>query len=79
MSLNAIAIDPNLRIEGNNTLAGFEDVVVGSLDDLQGGLPVEVREVESGIVGDGQILRIDRARRLIELSVDWKSLHLAAC
>ncbi|WP_341258117.1 hypothetical protein [Gordonia malaquae] len=78
MSLNAIAIDPNLRIESNNTLAGFADVVAGSLDDLRGGLLVEVREVESGIVGDGQILRIDRARRLIELSVDWKSLHLAA-
>lgn len=73
----AIAIDPNLRIDGNNTLAGFEDVILGTIADLDGGLPVEVREVESGIVGDGHVLRVDRLRRLIELSVDWKSLHLA--
>lgn len=72
----AIAIDPNLRIDGNATLAGFEDVMSGSVSELGDGMPVEVREPESGVVGDGQIIHIDQAKRLIQVAVDWKSLHL---
>ena len=69
-----IAIDPNVRVRGNGTYAGFEDVeglpVVGG--------PVEVWEPESGVRGSGLIREIDRNRRLIYLDVDWASLTLRA-
>lgn len=68
-----IAIDPNVRVRGNETYAGFEDVegVVGVDDD------VEVWEPEIGLTGLGRITDIDADRRLIYLAVDWASLRLA--
>lgn len=65
-----VAIDPNIRIRGNSTYAGFEDVdgpiAVGEM--------VEVIESESGLVGQGKVTEIDGERKLVYLSVDWASL-----
>jgi hypothetical protein len=72
----SIAIDPNLRIDNNATLAGFDDILTGSVSELDGGMSVMVSEPESGAVGSGQVLVIDRARKLIQLAVDWKSMHI---
>lgn len=72
----SIAIDPNLRIDNNATLAGFEDVLSGSISELGGGLSVTVEEPESGAIGNGHILAIDPVKRLIQLAVDWKSMHV---
>lgn len=66
-----IAIDPNIRVRGNATFAGFEDVQ-GSPVHL--GAIVEVFEPESGIVGIGEVVEIDEDRKLIFLAVDWASL-----
>lgn len=68
-----IAIDPNVRLKGNETYAGFEDVQdVQDVPDV--GDEVEVWEPESRVVGFGRVTAIDNDRRLIYLTVDWASL-----
>jgi hypothetical protein len=67
-----IAIDPNVRVHGNETYAGYEDVTGNSGMVL--GETVEVHEPESGICGLGQITELDSEKRLIYLAVDWSSL-----
>jgi hypothetical protein len=66
-----IAIDPNVRVRGNQTYAGLEDVegavTVGS--------KVEVYERESGLTGPAEVTDVDTERRLIYLAVDWTRLH----
>src|SRR4051794_10794704 len=67
-----IAIDLNVRVAGDQTYAGFEDVEGG-------GLPaeseyVEVYEPESGVFGKAQVTRIDMDRELIYLAVEWSGL-----
>ncbi len=74
MSRTRIAIDPNVRVRGNGTYAGFEDVD----GPLALHLPVQVHEPESGLVGTGVITEIDPARELVYLSVDWSSLRAEA-
>lgn len=65
-----IAIDPNIRVRGNGTYAGFEDadgpLVVGDI--------VEVFEPESGLAGQGNVADVDNERELVYLSVEWASL-----
>lgn len=65
-----VTIDPNVRVRGNGTYAGFEDVTgpiaVGDL--------VEVYEAESSLVGQGRVTEIDVEPELVYLSVDWSSL-----
>lgn len=68
-----IAIDPNVRVHGNGTYAGFEDILRGNLPSV--GDDVVVREPESDLVGVGQITEIDVPRSLVYLSVDWSSLR----
>jgi hypothetical protein len=65
-----VEIDLNVRVRGNDTFVGFEDVSgpIGVDED------VEVYESESGVVGDGKITEIDGERELVYLSVDWSSL-----
>jgi len=70
-----LAIDPNVRVAGNETYAGFEDILDGKIEDIQEGLSITVREPEAGLVGDGTVSRVDRLRELIYISVDWKSLR----
>jgi len=65
-----VAIDPNVRVRGNDTYAGFEDVV----GPLTVGELVEVYEAESGLIGEGRVTEIDGDRELVYLSVDWSSL-----
>lgn len=65
-----VAIDPNVRVRGNGTYAGFEDVD-GAISLNEG---VVVYEPESGLTGQGRVTDIDADRELIYLSVDWSSL-----
>ena len=65
-----VEIDLNVRVRGNGTFVGFEDlsgpVAVGEI--------VEVYESESGVAGEGRVTEIDGDRELVYLSVDWPSL-----
>ena len=65
-----IAIDLNIRVRGNGTYAGFEDVT----GPIAVGDQVEVFETESSLVGRGRVTEIDGERELVYLSVDWSSL-----
>ena len=66
-----ILIDPNVRVAGNETFSGFEDVI----GDLPAeGARVRVREPESNIVGQGVVTRVDERDRLIYLAIDWSKL-----
>jgi hypothetical protein len=69
--LTEILIDPNVRVAGNLTFSGFEDV--------RGDMPaqgdyVTVREPEANLVAVGEVRRIDHRDELIYLAVDWKTL-----
>jgi hypothetical protein len=66
-----ILIDPNVRVAGNETFSGFEDVV-GALPPE--GARVRVREPESNIVGEGVVTRVDEHDRLIYLAIEWSKL-----
>lgn len=65
-----IEIDPNVRVRGNGTYAGFEDVT----GDLVMGDGVEVFESESGLHGTARITEIDVQRQLVYLSLEWSQL-----
>jgi len=65
-----VAIDPNVRVRGNGTYAGFEDVT----GPIAVGEVVEVCEPESGIAGEGKVTEIDGDKELVYLSVEWSSL-----
>jgi hypothetical protein len=66
-----IEIDPNVRVRGQLTFAGFEDV----RGPLRLGQTVVVFEPESDLVGEGRVVEIDVARELVILGVDWASLQ----
>lgn len=69
--MTRIAIDLNVRVRGNLTYSG--------LDDVEGSLPrnglVQVYEPESGLVGRGRVVEVDEDTQLVYLQVDWNSLH----
>lgn len=65
-----VTIDLNVRIGGNQTFAGFEDVD----GPIRPGGEVTVVEPESGIQGPGRVVRIDAERELIYLEVEWSRL-----
>ncbi len=70
--MTRVEIDLDVRVRGNLTYSGFEDV--------QGELPaeghtVEVVEPESELVGQGRVVEIDEERRLVYLEVDWAGLR----
>jgi len=65
-----IAIDPNVRVRGNETYAGLEDVE----GDIAAGSRVVVYEPESGLVGPAEVTEIDTDKRLVYLAVDWQAL-----
>lgn len=67
-----IAIDLNVRVRGNGTFSGFENVD-GPLP--QAGDHVTVYETETELTGNGRVTEVDATRRLIFLRVDWSSLH----
>lgn len=66
-----VAIDLNVRVRGNQTYAGFEDVH----GDIALGDEVEVYEPETSLVGHGRVTDVDAARQLVYLAVDWTGLH----
>jgi hypothetical protein len=68
-----VDIDLNVRVRGNQTFTGIEDVH-GPIDV---GDEVLVREPESGVRGNGRIVEIDHQRRVVYLDVDWPSLGFA--
>ncbi|MEX1276572.1 MAG: hypothetical protein WEA75_06720 [Acidimicrobiia bacterium] len=70
-----ITIDPNVRVRGNQTYAGFEDIE-GIVPIV--GAPVEVYEVESGATGNGIVAAIDDATRLVYVAVEWASLRVSS-
>jgi hypothetical protein len=71
-----VQIDLNVRVRGNQTFAGFEDVEPREAvsEDLIGA-HVIAYEPESGVSGDGRVTEIDPASRLVYLDVDWRSLR----
>lgn len=71
--MTTVTIDPNVRVRGNLTFAGLEDVV----GDLVEGGTVRVVEPEAGLVGTGVVTEIDNETRLVYLRVDWASLQFA--
>lgn len=73
-----IAIDPNVRVAGNLTYAGFEDLIHGSADTIAPGEAVIVREVEADLVGCGIVTGIETDKQLIFLLVDWPSIRPAS-
>jgi len=71
MTDTRVAIDLNVRVRGDQTYAGFEDV--------EGDMPfqgarVEVYERESGVFGKAEVIEIDSDRQLIFLRVNWAAL-----
>lgn len=67
-----VEIDPNVRVRGQLTYAGLEDV----RGPLAVGQTVEVYESESDLVGEGRVVEIDLATRLVYLGVDWGALRV---
>jgi hypothetical protein len=66
-----VAIDLNVRVRGNLTYAGFEDVDGGFWPDDE----VEVYERETGLVGTARVTEVDNKRQLVYLAVDWAGLR----
>ncbi len=71
--MTTIEIDPNVRVRGNCTYAGFEDIV--GEHQFAVGDDVEVVEPEADLAGQGRILEIDVVKELVYLAVDWSSLR----
>src|SRR5437773_1721960 len=70
-TVTCVQIDLNVRVRGNGTFAGLEDVEGPlAVDDA-----VEVFEPESEVVARGTVTEIDAAKSLVYLSVDWATLH----
>lgn len=80
--LARIVIDPNVRVRGHGTYAGFEDIQVGrnfglSRMERAGGMLVPGQrvlavETEDQIVTDAIVTEVDHERRLVYLLVDWR-------
>lgn len=70
-----VRIDLNVRVRGGRTFAGFEDFDGFDAADLHIGEAVTVYEPESGLRGEGSVVEVDRAKRLVVLAVDWSSLR----
>lgn len=69
-TLPMVRIDPNLRINGNQTFAGPGDVE----GEVVIGYPVRVHDPESGLLGDGVAVGFDADEQLLRIAVDWSSL-----
>lgn len=67
-----VRIDPNVRVRGNGTYSGVEDVY----GVLVQGDEVVVFEPEANLVGKGRVSEIDLERQLVYLAVDWSSLQV---
>lgn len=70
-----IRIDPNVRVRGNHTYAGFEDVEGLDPAGLHVGEVVTVYEPEAGLRGQGSVVEVDPVKSLVVVAVDWSSLR----
>lgn len=72
-ALLRIPIDLNVRVKGNQAMAGFEDVpgMVAKGDQ------VEIYEAETGLHGLATVNEIDPGKRLIFMITDWHLLEEA--
>lgn len=66
-----VAIDLNVRVRGNQTYAGFEDVT----GVVTPGGYVEVYEPETGVTGPAEVVEVDHEHQLVYLAVDWGKLR----
>jgi len=70
--MTRIAIDPNVRVKGNRTYAGLEDVDGGP---VAVGDRVRVWEPEGDISGFATVVDLDQDRNLVYLEVNWWTLN----
>lgn len=76
-----IVIDPNVRVRGNKTYSGFEDIqAAGQLTRTRScradgliavGDKVLALEEEDRIVADAEVVDIDEERQVVYLAVNW--------
>jgi len=87
MTVTRIEIDPNVRVRGSKTYAGFEDVQErGELTRTRppDGAPVSVGEKvlawesEDNIVTDAVVVDVDYEKRFVYLAVEWSQWREAA-
>ena len=71
-----VEINPNLRVDGDCTIASLDDDVYGTPPRLLDA--VEVFEPSSGLQGRGWVREIDVQERTITLIVDWANLMIPA-
>lgn len=69
--LSRVEIDPNVRVRGNQTFSGLENVY----GPIAVGQAVQVFESEADIVGDAWVTDIDNKKKLVYLRVLWSSLR----
>lgn len=69
--LSRVEIDPNVRVRGNQTFSGLDNVY----GPIAVGQAVQVFEPEADIVGDGWVTDIDHKKKLVYLRVMWSSLR----
>jgi hypothetical protein len=69
--LSRVEIDPNVRVRGNQTFSGLDNVY----GPIAVGQAVQVFESEADIVGDGWVTDIDTKKNLVYLRVMWSSLR----
>lgn len=69
--LSRVEIDPNVRVRGNQTFTGMDNVY----GPIAVGQAVQVFESEADIIGDGWVTDIDTKKNLVYLRVVWSSLR----
>ncbi len=69
-----IEINPNLRVQGDLTVADLHEDVTGPTP--QTGDLVEVYERVSGLAGRGQVVEVDESDGSVTVWVDWAGLRV---
>lgn len=72
--MKRVKVDLNVRVRGNKTYAGYEDVVPEGAT-LVVGEQVLIWEPEDDIVTDGTVIELDDAKQIVYLDVEWYSFR----
>lgn len=72
--MKRVQVDLNVRVRGNKTYAGYEDVVPEGAP-VAVGEQVLVWEAEDDIVTDGTVIELDDEKQIIYLDVDWRGFR----
>lgn len=64
-----VRIDPNVRVKGNRTFSGFEDIVDGV--PLRAEEEVLAWEEESNVMWPAVVYDLDFGKKLVYLTVAW--------